>query len=249
MQRTRVTDEIEGLARAGRADAARWGVDVRLAAAAFAAPLAGALFLAALVVWRRAYLFVVNEDGPLEWSHTAAWAVAAVFAALVVWRLASDRRWILTALWLVLALGCLASAGEEISWGQRVFDFETPERLEEANEQEELTFHNLSSVHTLFRLTMLVAGLYGSLLVIGVRWWDRSRHAGIVDLLLPPLFLATSFLVLAAYRATRIVFFPDPGPVISGYGEWAETCLAFGILAFTILVWRRLRTATLIGPV
>lgn len=240
-----MTDEIARLARAWRADAARWAVDVRLAAAAFAAPVAGALLLAALVGWRRVYLFVVNEDGPLEWGQAAAWAVAAVLAGVVAWRLASHRRWILAVLWLVLALGCIASAGEEISWGQRVFDLETPDRLEEANEQDEITLHNLSSVHTLFRLTMLVAGLYGSLLAVGVRWWDRGRHAETVDLLLPPLFLTTFFLIMTGYRSVRIMFFPDPGPIISGYGEWAETCLAVGIMAFSLLVWRRLPMATL----
>ncbi len=242
----RATDRLSGIGRFWRADAARWGVDARLAAAALAVPVAGALFFAALVAWRRMFLFFVNEDGPLEWSQAAVWAVAAVFAAIVAWRLAAGRRPIFAALWLLLAVGCFGSAGEEISWGQRVFAFETPDRLREANEQDEITVHNLASVNTLFRLTMLFAGLYGSLLTIGVRWWDRGRHAATVDLLFPPLFLTTAFLVLAGYRSARIMFFPDPGPIISGYGEWAETCLAFGIMAFTLLVWRRARMGT--GP-
>src|SRR5688500_16187413 len=39
---------------------------------------------------------------------------------------------------------CLFGAGEEISWGQRVFDIETPSSLMERNAQKELNLHNLT---------------------------------------------------------------------------------------------------------
>jgi hypothetical protein len=35
-------------------------------------------------------------------------------------------------------------AGEEISWGQRIFGFKTPEPLAQVNKQDELNLHNLS---------------------------------------------------------------------------------------------------------
>lgn len=215
-----------------------WKLDPRLAAILFAAPVAGAAFLGALAAWRRMFLFLVNEDGPMEWAQAVAWLAAAVLAAIVSWRLARDRRRALAALWAILAVGCFLSAGEEISWGQRIFGFETPERLEEANEQDEVTFHNLGAVHTMFRLTMLIAGLYGSVLAVGIRLWDRGRNH-VLDLVLPPLFLTSWFAVLFTYRAIRMLFLPDPGPMISGYGEFPETCLAAGIALFTLLVFRR----------
>jgi hypothetical protein len=39
---------------------------------------------------------------------------------------------------------CLFGAGEEISWGQRVFSIETPQALMERNAQQELNLHNLT---------------------------------------------------------------------------------------------------------
>jgi hypothetical protein len=39
--------------------------------------------------------------------------------------------------------GFLVLAGEEISWGQRLFDLQTPDWLERNNRQEELNFHNI----------------------------------------------------------------------------------------------------------
>lgn len=47
----------------------------------------------------------------------------------------------------VYTLGYLAflfAAGEEISWGQRIFDFPTPQILREINAQGEFTLHNIS---------------------------------------------------------------------------------------------------------
>ncbi len=48
-------------------------------------------------------------------------------------------------LYLGLALVFLFGAGEEISWGQRILGFETPEPLSQVNRQEEFNLHNLSA--------------------------------------------------------------------------------------------------------
>ena len=45
----------------------------------------------------------------------------------------------------IYILGCVAfmfAAGEEISWGQRIFDFETLENLMNLNQQNEFNIHN-----------------------------------------------------------------------------------------------------------
>jgi len=47
--------------------------------------------------------------------------------------------------YLGLALLFLFGAGEEISWGQRILGFQTPEPLSEVNRQEEFNLHNLSA--------------------------------------------------------------------------------------------------------
>ena len=48
----------------------------------------------------------------------------------------------------IYALGAAAlvfAAGEEISWGQRIFGLATPDFLREANSQQELNVHNVST--------------------------------------------------------------------------------------------------------
>ena len=41
----------------------------------------------------------------------------------------------------------LFAFGEEISWGQRIFNFETPQAIKEINMQQEFNFHNLKFFH------------------------------------------------------------------------------------------------------
>jgi hypothetical protein len=58
-----------------------------------------------------------------------------------------DRTWISLIkqlIYLGLALLFFFGAGEEISWGQRMFGFKTPEPLAQVNKQDELNLHNLS---------------------------------------------------------------------------------------------------------
>lgn len=45
---------------------------------------------------------------------------------------------------LGLAAAFFFAAGEEISWGQRIFNIETPETLSEINVQDEITIHNIN---------------------------------------------------------------------------------------------------------
>ncbi len=63
------------------------------------------------------------EDGAYEWATFAAYALAAVAAGLLTLRwLRQGLRWRAPS-YLVLTLGFIFIAGEEISWGQRVLDF------------------------------------------------------------------------------------------------------------------------------
>jgi hypothetical protein len=51
--------------------------------------------------------------------------------------------WIKQLAYLGLAILFLFGAGEEISWGQRIFGIETPAGLQEINKQDEITVHNI----------------------------------------------------------------------------------------------------------
>ena len=79
------------------------------------------------------------EDGLVEWLTVL---VLLCCGGLLLKRSilqGGQKRW----LSLILALLCLFGAGEEISWGQRLLQLETPAFFSEHNAQEEIGLHNL----------------------------------------------------------------------------------------------------------
>ena len=114
----------------------------------------GALVLVAVFLAFAVVLSAVNpaafadeftvEDGFIEWVTSITLFGAFCYSAyrlVTAWPLFGYRgRFIL----LLVAAVCLFGAGEEISWGQRVFDIETPQSLIERNAQKEMNLHNLT---------------------------------------------------------------------------------------------------------
>ena len=75
----------------------------------------------------------------LEWATAYAWLAAGVLFARAAWKDKGAARLVC----LLLALAAFFAAGEELSWGQRLFGFEPPELFLEENFQQELNLHNL----------------------------------------------------------------------------------------------------------
>lgn len=94
------------------------------------------------------FLFKDSPDGagPAE-DLTVVFLVLGLFVTVpaVIWhRKRFPDRWML--LWVSLwCAGCFFFAGEEISWGQWYFGWDTPELWEELNYQEETNLHNTTS--------------------------------------------------------------------------------------------------------
>ena len=144
-------DLLRGFPRPVRAHARRWGQAIVVGAVvvAFAVP---ALLRAAGNV--AAHNELLREDGLYETLQAGLCAAAAAALGLAwigsLWQpdpalptgRTGVRRFWRSAILLALALMMLLMTGEEISWGQRIFGFETPEWIKRQNFQGELTFHN-----------------------------------------------------------------------------------------------------------
>jgi hypothetical protein len=57
-----------------------------------------------------------------------------------------NPKWIRRMIFLGLGILFFVAAGEEISWGQRIFGFEPPNLIKERNIQKEFTIHNLDFI-------------------------------------------------------------------------------------------------------
>ncbi len=99
---------------------------------------------------------LVAEDRFGEWLTAIAFGWAALLLWFMAWK--SDdgiRRFI----WISIGLIAFLLAGEEISWGQRVFHIRTPDSMVDLNVQAEMNLHNLAAVNSVSRLLNTIVPL------------------------------------------------------------------------------------------
>jgi hypothetical protein len=86
--------------------------------------------------------FWLGEGGLYETTGATACFIAGLLN-LASFRELSNQKQYLGGFWmLLLAVGCIFIAGEEISWGQNIFDFYVPESITATNFQKEFNLHN-----------------------------------------------------------------------------------------------------------
>ena len=182
-------------------------------------PPLGAVLVALAARSHDLYRLIVQEDALLEWAQVIAYVAAVWIAVAAIPRVWHSGEAIATFALVGLALVSLLSIGEELSWGQRLIGFETPE-LAARNRQGELTLHNDARLEDASRIVVLLVATYGVLapFLIGRR-----------TPLVPPRTLVSFFAVVTVYYAVRLLVFDTPSYVQAKFSEWPETCLAAAV--------------------
>ena len=89
-----------------------------------------------------------------------------------------------------LALFFFVCAGEELSWGQHLLGFATPEKVAEINEQGEFNLHNLDLEHIHPKdLVSWFMKIYGIILPLILIMKFRSRNSPLRRYLSPPILI------------------------------------------------------------
>jgi hypothetical protein len=222
-----------------------WKVSPRQALVVFLVPIAITLSLALGRTLDHDLAFAaVEEDHVVEWLQFAGYAIAGLLAAVAARTFFERKDPVRGAAFLIFAIGCLFVAGEEIAWGQRLLGFETSSLLREVNTQESTTVHNIGSLQRPFQGVLLVIGLCGTIVPWALCLGRPTRLVAArpqkLDFLVPPIFLTSSFLVLAVHKLILVAGFDDSAHN-QFYGETEELVLAFALAVFAWLGWRRLR--------
>jgi hypothetical protein len=236
---------VEGLSATGSAwiadDEREWSLTRQRAVLITAIPIGLAIAGILAVPFDTAYRLLTKEDGIVEWLQVLALVVLfTMYLRLIVLLWRTGHRFY-AALFVVAAAGVFFIAGEEISWGQRLFGLTTPEELEEINNQGETNIHNIGPLLRIFNLVVVVVSAAACLMPL-LRWtvW-RDRSRGVAGyLFIPPLALIPAFGFAFAYRSIRLVFLPEPRYVISRYAEIAELSFYFALVMFALLTARAL---------
>lgn len=105
---------------------------------------------------------IIREDSILEYIQFFLYILSGTFTIKIVKRLIELKE----SKFKIIAFSLLAIlfffiAFEEISWGQRILNIETPESVASNNAQGELTVHNLASLHLTMHFAYIAIGIYG----------------------------------------------------------------------------------------
>ncbi len=118
-------------------------------------------------------------------------------AGLLLFVTASADKGIRRGLYMLGGLALLFGAGEEISWGQRLFGFATPEFLKTVNTQDEFNVHNINL--TLVKLVLKVVDFGPVLLCLVTSAAFFCRQRTVLGIPVPSLPLLFGFLVMDSY--------------------------------------------------
>lgn len=187
--------------------------------------------------------WIDGEEGVQEMLQSLTTAAGLVFALLGFALARRQGRGWLAAYLALAALCCLYVTGEELSWGQHLLGWETPEGWAQINDQEETNLHNLGAIlnelpRHLLSAAVLIGGL--ALPLLGRAWPGLYRLPQAV--LLPPASLWPIALLSGLCGLSREKFVLD-GELLGHGSEAQETYLYWFVLLYLIVLWRRLKAA------
>lgn len=128
-----------------------------------------------LIPWpAAARIWLSGETGLIE-LLTVAFALWGCWTAILITKDGKllPQRWMM--IWFgFFALGLFVLAGEECSWGQSWFKWQTPEGYAAINRQGETNLHNLSSVTEELPKTLLLVGALLGGIIWPIRAWAKK---------------------------------------------------------------------------
>jgi hypothetical protein len=203
------------------------------------------LFLSIKIALPNTYTLIVQEDSIIEYIQAFLYFISSILALIISTRFISNRFIMHGTLYLILFAGLLFVSIEEISWGQRIFNIETPQYLNKINSQNEITIHNLKPVQAHLQKAYILIGLYGTfgcLFMCNI----KTKSDNIINYVIPEWFISPYFfavLLVYAYFSFISPFgvntlgidkFKVGAFVIWRDQEPAELLLSLGFFIFTI---------------
>lgn len=148
------------------------------------------------------YGYLVSENGIVEILQALIMAVGAALALINLRRVNRRKQRWLSAWFGVALLGCIYVTGEEISWGQHLLGWGTPEYWQAINDQRETNLHNVSSwLDQKPRLLMEIGVILGGLILPALLRRTPEAFPHWLKIIAPP---ATLGITAAAFLFVKI---------------------------------------------
>ena len=146
------------------------------------------------------YLDLEEEDSLVE-NLTAIWLFLAGFL-LIVTAFMERRAYLSFWIYILSGIAFLFAAGEEISWGQRIFGFHTPDIFMDLNSQHEFNIHNIQALRP-FLQTEYYGTLLFCIMVYAAYFYRKETILGVP---LPSIPLMFSFTIMLSHRPVEYGF-------------------------------------------
>jgi hypothetical protein len=176
-----------------------------------------------------------DEDGMIESLTVVFLLVACLLSALLAYRWSHLRaRLIVHSL---LAFLFFVMAGEEISWGQRIFGLDTPEVIKQVNVQGEINLHNLLGYFS-DHIFIVAIFLYGVVLP-GLTHFNLfcRKLFDLLGLPVASMGLAIGFFIASLIHSWVIHRFIEP-PFGFRVGELRELVTVLALMLLMVETWQ-----------
>ena len=183
------------------------------------------------------FLQLVKEDHLVENTQFFVLLAGSIFAFLSANLFLKRKDNLLTLLFFLVGIGLFFIAGDEISWGQRLIGLTTPEKLEAANVQGEITFHNLSSINALVPIGYILIGFLGTTLWLLIPFLSKIIPQKYLTFLVPQWYLSGFFFTGFVFNLYFILGNHNMGE----WSEPAELMLYGGISIWVTLIYLQLK--------
>lgn len=158
------------------------------------------IFSFILVYNKSLYTEISYEDRLVEYLGSLFLLVAGFFLCLTAYNQLKKRDRLLGSFILFVGVIFIIAAFEEISWGQRIIGFDTPEKIEVVNDQDEFNFHNIDK-RFFDRLLdrAIILFVFFSTLMLFIK---KDKLWGIK---LPDVYLTLAFALIPFYHQYNLV--------------------------------------------
>lgn len=181
--------------------------------------------------------FSACEDGPLENLQVVVVLVGAVYGLRLVALPKTTYPMWARGLFVFGAVACIYIALEEVSYGQRIFGWGTPENWGQLNDQNETNLHNTSSWLDQKPKLILEIGVYvGGILLPLLQRFKPSLLSQKLAAIYPD---SRVFVVALMALATRVLRKFWEGDVINRTSELQEVYLYAFVMLYFIYMYQR----------
>jgi len=179
-------------------------------------------FFALYAKFPKVYLSLIIEDGLVEYLQALCYLAASVIGSITAYRLSKESSKINSVVVLVFSIGSMLIFAEEVSWGQRIIGFSTPEVIQQINTQKEFTAHNLFFIQRYTAYAYFAICGYACIAWL-VFAFSFFRRINLLRYMVPGWETITMFAPIAVFYYLHILYFNlNQIPVTERYFIWPE---------------------------